>query len=117
MARGETLNFKADLKQATRSINATLDLAGLQGNLKQAVSAALKTTVNLVEGERTVNLQAASPMTLNMKSQSIELAALTGQLDVKDPALPKKQASMPLAGRLAVNNTEKTAEPGFELEI
>ncbi|WP_413766743.1 hypothetical protein, partial [Vibrio vulnificus] len=32
------------------------------------------------------------------------------QLDVKDPALPKKQASMPLAGRLAVNNTEKTAE-------
>ena len=110
VARGEALNFKADLKQATRSINATLDLAGLQGNLKQAVSAALKTTVNLVEGERTVNLQLASPMTLNMKSQLIELAALTGQLDVKDPALPKKQASMPLAGRLAVNNTEKTAE-------
>lgn len=110
VARGEALNFKADLKQATRSINATLDLAGLQGNLKQAVSAALKTTVNLVEGERTVNLQLASPMTLNMKSQLIELAALTGQLDVKDPALPKKQASMPLAGRLAVNNTEKTAK-------
>lgn len=110
VARGEAFNFKADLKQATRSINATLDLAGLQGNLKQAVSAALKTTVNLVEGERTVNLQLASPMTLNMKSQLIELAALTGQLDVKDPALPKKQASMPLAGRLAVNNTEKTAE-------
>ena len=110
VARGEALNFKADLKQATRSINATLDLAGLQGNLKQAVSAALKTTVNLVEGERTVNLQLTSPMTLNMKSQLIELAALTGQLDVKDPALPKKQASMPLAGRLAVNNTEKTAE-------
>jgi AsmA protein len=110
VARGEALNFKADLKQATRSINATLDLAGLQGNLKQAVSAALKTTVNLVEGECTVNLQLASPMTLNMKSQLIELAALTGQLDVKDPALPKKQASMPLAGRLAVNNTEKTAE-------
>ncbi|WP_421832181.1 AsmA family protein [Limnobacter sp.] len=110
VTRGEALNFKADLKQATRSINATLDLAGLQGNLKQAVSAALKTTVNLVEGERTVNLQLASPMTLNMKSQLIELAALTGQLDVKDPALPKKQASMPLAGRLAVNNTEKTAE-------
>ncbi|WP_255985121.1 hypothetical protein, partial [Klebsiella pneumoniae] len=34
VARGEALNFKADLKQATRSINATLDLAGLQGNLK-----------------------------------------------------------------------------------
>ncbi|PZO18447.1 MAG: hypothetical protein DCE87_02235 [Betaproteobacteria bacterium] len=110
VARGEALNFKADLKQATRSINATLDLAGLQGNLKQAVSAALNTTVNMVEGERTVNLKLASPMSLNMKSQLIELAALTGQLDVKDPALPKKQASMPLAGRLAVNNTEKTAE-------
>lgn len=110
VARGEAFNFKADLKQPTRSINATIDLTGLKGNLKQAVSAALKTTVNLVEGERTVNLQLASPMTLNMKSQLIELAALTGQLDVKDPALPKKQASMPLAGRLAVNNTEKTAE-------
>lgn len=110
VARGEAFNFKADLKQPTRSINATLDLTGLQGNLKQAVSAALTTTLNMVEGERTVNLQLASPMSLNMKSQLIELAALTGQLDVKDPALPKKQASMPLAGRLAVNNTEKTAE-------
>jgi AsmA protein len=110
VARGEAFNFKADLKQATRSINATLDLTGLQGNLKQAVSAALNTTVNLVEGERTVNLKLASPMSLNMKSQLIELAALSGQLNVKDPALPKKEASMPLAGRLSVNNTEKTAE-------
>lgn len=110
VARGEAFNFKADLKQPTRSINATLDLTGLQGNLRQAVSAALNTTVNMVEGERTVNLKLASPMSLNLKSQLIELAALTGQLDVKDPALPKKQASMPLAGRLAVNNTEKTAE-------
>ena len=110
VARGEAFNFKADLKQPTRSINATLDLTGLQGNLKQAVSAALNTTVNMVEGERTVNLKLASPMSLNMKSQLIELAALTGQLDVKDPALPKKEASMPLAGRLVVNNTEKTAE-------
>ena len=110
VARGEAFNFKADLKQPTRSINATLDLTGLQGNLRQAVSAALNTTVNMVDGERTVNLKLASPMSLNLKSQLIELAALTGQLDVKDPALPKKQASMPLAGRLAVNNTEKTAE-------
>lgn len=109
VARGESFNFKADLKQATRSINATLDLTGLQGNLKQAVSAALNTTVNLVEGERTVNLNLASPMSLNMQSQLIELAALSGQLNVKDPALPKKEASMPLAGRLTVNNTEKTA--------
>jgi len=91
VARGEAFNFKADLKQPTRSINATLDLTGLQGNLKQAVSAALNTTVNMVEGERTVNLKLASPMSLNMKSQLIELAALTGQLDVKDPALPKNR--------------------------
>jgi AsmA protein len=110
VARGEAFNFKADLKQPTRSINATLDLTGLKGNLKEAVTAALNTTVNLVEGERTVNLKLASPMRLNMKSQLIELAALTGQLNVKDPALPKKETSMPLAGRLTVNNTEKTAE-------
>lgn len=110
VARGEAFNFKADLKQPTRSINAILDLTGLQGNLKQAVSAALNTTVNMVEGERTVNLKLASPLSLNMKSQLIELAALSGQLNVKDPALPKKEASMPLAGRLEVNNTEKTAE-------
>lgn len=55
VARGEAFNFQADLRQPTRSINATLDLTGLQGNLKQAVTAALNTTVNLVEGERTVN--------------------------------------------------------------
>ncbi|MCE2745995.1 MAG: AsmA family protein [Burkholderiales bacterium] len=110
VARGEAINLKAALKQPTRSINATLDLNGLQGNLKEAVTAALNTTVNLVEGERTLNLKLASPTSFSTKSQFIELAALSGQLNVKDPALPKKEASMPLAGRLAVNNTEKTAE-------
>jgi len=57
-----------------------------------------------------LNLKLASPTSFSTKSQFIELAALSGQLNVKDPALPKKEASMPLAGRLAVNNTEKTAE-------
>lgn len=110
VARGEAFNFKADLKQATRTINATVALAKLEGNLKQSVAAALDTTVKLVEGQRTVNLKLASPLSVNMKSQLIELKNISGQLDVQDPALPKKSASMPLAGRLEVNNTEKTAE-------
>lgn len=110
VARGEAFNLKADLKQATRSINANVELKGLDGNLKQAISAALNTTLNMVEGERTVNLKLASPLSVNMKSQLIELSNISGQLDVKDPALPNKAASMPLAGNLAVNNTEKTAQ-------
>lgn len=110
VARGEAFNLKADLKQATRSINANVELKGLDGNLKQAISAALNTTLNMVEGERTVNLKLASPLSVNMKSQLIELTNISGQLDVKDPALPNKVASMPLAGNLAVNNTEKTAQ-------
>lgn len=110
VARGEVFNLKADLKQATRSINANVELKGLDGNLKQAISAALNTTLNMVEGERTVNLKLASPLSVNMKSQLIELTNISGQLDVKDPALPNKTASMPLAGNFAVNNTEKTAQ-------
>lgn len=110
VARGEAFNFKADLKQATRSINANVDLSGLQGNLQQAISGALDTTLRMVEGERTVNLKLASPLSVNMKSQLVELKNLSGQLDVQDPALPNKKSSMPLAGRLEVNNSEKTAE-------
>lgn len=110
VARGEAFNFKADLKQANRSINTTIALADLNGNLKQAISAALDATVNMVEGERTVNLKLASPLSVNMKSQLIELNNISGQLNVQDPALPNKNTSMPLAGNLAVNNTDKTAQ-------
>lgn len=110
VARGDEFNFKADLKQAARSINADVRLTGLEGNLKQAITAALDSKLKLVEGPRTVNLSLTSPLDVNVKTQLIELKRLTGQLDVDDPALPKKKASMPLAGRLEVNNTEKTAE-------
>ncbi|MCR2746554.1 AsmA family protein [Limnobacter parvus] len=110
VARGEAFNLKADLKQANRSINTTVVLAGLDGSLKQDISAALDSTLKLVEGERTVNLQLSSPLNVNMKSQLIELKNIAGQLDVQDPALPKGSSSMPLAGNLSLNNTEKTAQ-------
>ena len=110
VARGDEFSLKADLKQAARRINADVKLTGLQGNLKQAVTAALASKLKLVEGPRTVNLSLNSPLDVNVKTQLIELKRLTGQLDVDDPALPNKKASMPLAGRLEVNNTEKTAE-------
>ncbi len=116
VARGEAFNFKADLKQPTRSINAILDLTGLQGNLKQAVSAALNTTVNMVEGERTVNLKLASPLSLNMKSQLIELAALSGQLNVKDPALPKR-GQYALGRSTGSQQHRENRRVGFELEV
>lgn len=110
VARGDEFSFKADLKQAARSINADVKLTGLEGNLKQAITAALDSKLKLVEGPRTVNLSLASPLDVNVKTQLIELKRLTGQLDVDDPALPNKKTSLPLAGRLEVNNTEKTAE-------
>lgn len=109
-ARGEALNFNASLEQANRSIKAAVSLAGLEGNLKQSVSSALQTTLSLVEGARTVNLKLSSPLALNIQSQLLALTNINGQLDVQDPALPKKMASMPLTGRLELNNTEKTAE-------
>jgi AsmA protein len=110
VARGEALNFNASLEQAHRNIKAAVSLAGLEGNLKQSVSAALETTLSLVEGPRTVNLKLNSPLALNIQSQLLALKNIKGQLDVQDPALPKKMASMPLTGRLELNNTEKTAD-------
>ena len=107
-ARGETLDLTVALKQASRTVNVALNLTGLQGNLKESVQAALSTKLNMIEGPRSVDMTLNSPLAVNVKSQLIELANLAGQLDVTDPALPKKSASMPLAGSLAVNNTDQT---------
>lgn len=107
-ARGETLDLSLALKQADRTVNVALNLTGLQGNLKESVQAALSTTLNMTEGPRSVKMNLKSPLAVNVKSQLIELANLAGQLDVTDPALPKKSASMPLAGSLAVNNIDQT---------
>jgi AsmA protein len=107
-AKGETLDLSLALKQADRTVNVALNLTGLQGNLKESVQAALSTTLNMTEGPRSVKMNLKSPLAVNVKSQLIELANLAGQLDVTDPALPKKSASMPLAGSLAVNNIDQT---------
>ncbi len=108
VAKGETLDLTVALKQANRNVNLVLNLTGLQGNLKEAVQASLNTTLKMTEGPRSVDMKLKSPLAVNVKSQLIELANVVGQLDVTDPALPKKAASMPLAGRLAVNNTDQT---------
>lgn len=110
VARGEVINFIARLDQTNRSIKAAVSLAGLEGNLKQSVSAALQTTVDVAEGARTVSLKLNSPLALTVQNQLLALKGIKGQLDVQDPALPKKVASMPLTGMLELNNTDKTVQ-------
>ncbi|WP_370263458.1 AsmA family protein [Limnobacter sp.] len=109
-ARGEAFTLKAKLEQAARTVDVDLTLTELSGNLRELVQGKLQTAVKLVEGERTVNLGLNSPLTAKIQTQYLELAKLAGQLEVKDPALPKQSASMPLAGSFALNNSAQTVD-------
>lgn len=108
-AKGEALEVQANLKQAARTIDLKLNLAQLAGNLQESLSANLSTELGLQEGERKVALKLASPLAVQVQGQVIELASLNGQLDVNDPLLPKKSASMPINGSARVDNKAQTA--------
>ncbi|HEX4878387.1 MAG TPA: AsmA family protein [Limnobacter sp.] len=108
-ARGEAFVLKANIAQAARTMVLDVTLSDLSGSLKEVVQGKLGSAVQVIEGERTLNLALNSPVTARPQAQSIELSGLAGKLDVKDPALPKKAVSMPLSGALALNNKAQTA--------
>ncbi|HEX4843110.1 MAG TPA: AsmA family protein [Limnobacter sp.] len=109
-AKGEAFVLKANVAQESRSVMLDLTLSDLSGNLKEAVQGRLQSAIQLTEGQRTVNLAINSPLAAKVQTQYLELANLAGVLDVKDPALPNKATSMPLDGKLAVNNSAQTIE-------
>ncbi|HEX4916666.1 MAG TPA: AsmA family protein [Limnobacter sp.] len=109
-ATGEAFVLKATIAQEARNMVFDLALSDLSGNLKEVVQGKLQSAVQVTEDERTVNLALSSPLTAKVQTQYLELTSLAGNLDVKDPALPNKVASMPLSGKLAVNNSAQSME-------
>ncbi|NJM32149.1 MAG: AsmA family protein [Limnobacter sp.] len=97
------VQFSLDQPQG-RVLGGNLALSELAGNLQEALAAQLVADVSLKNANRTAALELKSPVRAHLQNQTLELPGFAGSLKVTDPALPKVSTTVPVTGKLLVNN-------------
>lgn len=111
-ASGETLRLAVTLAGKDRKLAATLTLSGVTGMAGDAQSLkieklALDADAKISEAQLVAKL--ASPVALDLGKQTVALTQLSGQLDLKHPALPMKTLALPLSGALSTDLARQSA--------
>lgn len=116
-ATGQSIKLKANLDQGERKVNADLDISNLSGNLKESVKADIALKAALDEGSRKVNVNLATPLQAHVENQTASLAALKGNVDITDPAVPKGKANLPIDAVIQLNNKAQTVSAKLKSEF
>ena len=109
-ASGEKISLSANLSGAQRNIAAKLGLSGVEGSAKAVKIARLDIDLDARVGETSAKGKLSSPVAVQMEATTLELARLTGDLDVADPRMPMKQVKLPLSGSLLANWGKQNAD-------
>lgn len=91
--RDEVSGKQAELKltqtQGKDALSAKLIIADLKGSPKAFQSSAIRGEISGQQGARALNGSFSSPFSGNLESLVFDLPKLVGNVDIKDPALPK----------------------------
>lgn len=107
------------LKQtdAQGALDVRLVLAALQGTQQSVKSQGLTADLSLKAGARTVQGHFASPISLQLAEQVIDVPALAGQFDIQDPALPQGALKGQFKLGAHANLKQEQANSTFELQL
>ena len=99
-ASGGTITIAARLAGAQRSVDAKLDLSGIEGSAKALQAGKLALTLDAKAGDFAAKGSIDSPLSANLKAMTLDLSKLGGQLTVASPQMPMKSVRLPLDGEL-----------------
>ncbi|CAJ48164.1 AsmA family protein [Bordetella avium] len=85
------------------SLDASFSLTGISGNAAELDIKEAKIDAAVKQGERVVKTVFASPVSLNLTQRAGSLAALKGDVNITDPALPKGSLQIPVIGSLSAD--------------
>lgn len=83
-----------------QKVDATLKSSGLKVSTDSLSAQTVDLAARIVEGGRTVDAKLAGPLSGNLESMVFELPALSGSIDVADPAMPGGKLAMPIEASL-----------------
>jgi AsmA protein len=113
-ATGEAINIVAKIEGGPRSVEARLNLAGIQGSTEALKVANCKLDLDARIGESSVAGGLAAPLSANLKTQSLELPKFAGQFTVAHPQMPMKSVKLPVSGSLRTDALKSTASGELE---
>lgn len=86
-----------------QTLDASFGLTGISGNAAELDIKEAKIDGSLKQGDRVIKTMIASPVALNLPLRTVGLAALKGDVNITDPALPKGSLQIPVIGSVSAD--------------
>ena len=99
------------------TVKANLVLADLKGSPKSIQTSGITGDIDAKQGARSIKGKFSSPFNGNLETLVFELPKLAGNLDVKDPALPKGAMQGDFALKLYTDVKQEQVRSDFNLDI
>lgn len=114
---GKQAELSISQEKGSDTFKANLVLADIKGSPKALQSSGITGDLSAKQGVRTVQGKFSSPFSGNIEKMIFELPKLAGNLDVKDPALPKGAMQGEFSLKLYADIKQEQAKSDFNLTI
>lgn len=96
-------------------IDQTVEIKGLSADAKLVSAEQITTTSSIDQGARKLQATINTPFQMDLEAGSLAMSALTGNIDVNDPAVGPDTLSVPLSGSVSANTKAETAKIALKL--
>lgn len=114
---GKQAELSISQEKGSDTVKANLVLADIKGSPKALQSSGITGDLSAKQGARTVQGKFTSPFSGNIEKMIFELPKLAGNLDIKDPALPKGEMQGDFAMKLFADIKLEQIKSNFNLAI
>jgi uncharacterized protein involved in outer membrane biogenesis len=114
---GKEAKLSLTHEKGSDTFKANLVLADIKGSPKAIQSSGISGDIAAKQGARSVQGKFSSPFSGNLEQMIFELPKLAGNLDVKDPALPKGAMQGTFALKLHTDVKQEQVSSDFNLAI
>lgn len=114
---GKEAKLSLTHEKGSDTFKANLVLADIKGSPKAIQSSGISGDISAKQGARTLQGKFSSPFSGNIEQMIFELPKLAGNLDVKDPALPKGAMQGTFALKLYADAKQEQVRSDFNLAI
>lgn len=109
-AEGVAIKVVAQLAvDAARKLQANLDVSGLAASTSRATASTVAFSAQLDEPGRTVVAKLAGPLAADLGTTTVELPALSGSIEIEDPAMPGGRLSLPVRAQAGADARHEQA--------
>lgn len=106
---GKTISLNAKLNGGGRQTTAKIALSGVEGTLTNVKVSRMVLDADSTSGATALKIHLASSLSANLTTQTVTLQKIAGIVDMKNPAMPMKQVSLPLNGSAQVDVKKQRA--------